>query len=181
MKDKISKYLLIGVACIFLGLSTASCGLMHSVFDDKVVTTLDNVKADVPREHIAVAPTEGIISNEQHQRLQDSGKEVVIVGKADVIDPSKAVEVTNPNADSLGGILDIGLQIAKVFLPGIAGLEGLGVLFSQRKRSHYADAVRAILPTNGSVDVAESLVAVAKALGFTHSSAKTKEEASKPA
>ena len=117
MKDKWNKYLLIGIVSLFLVLSTASCSLLHSVFDDKVVTTVDNVKPETPVEHIAVAPTEGLIPADKQKKLEESGKRIVIVDKADVKDLSQAVEITNPNSDALGNVLDVGVSIAKIFLP----------------------------------------------------------------
>lgn len=173
IKDKINRYLIIGILSLFLALSTVSCGLYHSVFDDKVVTTEDNVLESTPRDHIAKAPVDGIIPKDKAQALKDSGKEIVIVDKTEVKDPSKAIEITNPNADTVGDVLTVGVGILGKLLPGIGALEGLGVLLSQRKRQHYADAVKAILPTDGSVDLAGGLVSVAKALGFVHTDPKT--------
>ena len=181
MKDRVNKYLLVGVISLFLMLSTASCGLMHSVFDDKVVTTVDNVKPEVPREQIAVAPTEGIIPAEKQKQLKDSGKEIVIVDKSAVKDLGQAVEITNPNSDTLGNILEVGINVAKIFLPGIAGLEAIGVLMSQRKRDHYGDAVRALVPYDGAVNLGEATTSIAKAMGFAHSSGASKEAFSKQA
>lgn len=179
MKDKINKYLLIGTVCLFLALSTVSCSLLHSVFDDKVVTTSDNVREDFPKDQIAIAPTEGVITAEQQKKLKDSGKEIVIVDRGAVKDRSLAIEVTNPNSDTLGSILDVGVQIGKIFLPGIAGLEAVGVLLSQRKRDHYGSAIRSLTPYDGAMNIGEATVSIAKALGFAHSSEASKEASSK--
>ena len=174
---KWNKVLLACLITAILSVSVASCGVYHSLFDDKVVTTEDNVKPDVPKDHIVKAPTQGVLSPEQDKKLEESGKGIVIVDKKDVKEPSKAAEITNPNADSALDLLGVGLGVLKVLFPGVIGLEGLGVLLSQRKRMHYADAVKSILPTDGSVDLGEAMLSVAKALGFAHSSEASKQAA----
>lgn len=156
---------------LFLG----SCALMGSLFEDKVVTTSDNVVA----EHVETAipiTQEGVVPKEVLDRLREEGKTVVIVDKNHVKDPSKSVEIQDPDA---GNLLDIGLGIANTIWPGMALLEGAGLLFSRRKRQHYGDAVKAITPYDGDVAVKEAIVSLARGLGLAHSSEGTKTEFSK--
>lgn len=101
-------------------------------------------------------------------------------GKEIVIAPDSLVKVGAPKIDFVikedeGGIalwfLEVGSFLAGVgatFLPQLAILEALLIMLSRRKRQHYADAARSILPTNGSVDLKDALISVLKALGLKH-------------
>jgi len=159
---------------LFLAFSTASCTLMDDLFSDKVVTTQDNVK-DEYKDKAVKAPTDGILTPEQQKRLMDSGKIPVIVSKDGVKSGAEAIQINNPNKDMLGSSLAILISIASAMFPGIAGLEALGLLFSQRKRRHYADAVKAIVPYDGQVAVGEAVISVGRAIGLAHSSDSSKK------
>jgi len=101
-------------------------------------------------------------------------------GKEIVIAPDSMVKAGEPKIDFVikeeeGGLalwfLEVGSFLAGVgatFLPQLAILEALLTMLSRRKRQHYADAARAILPSNGSVDLKDALISVLKALGLKH-------------
>lgn len=101
-------------------------------------------------------------------------------GKEIVIAPDSLVKAGAPKIDFVikeeeGGLalwfLEVGAFLAGVgatFLPQLAILEALLTMLSRRKRQHYADAARAILPSNGSVDLKDALISVLKALGLKH-------------
>jgi hypothetical protein len=101
-------------------------------------------------------------------------------GKEIVIAPDSLVKAGAPKIDFVikeeeGGLalwfLEVGSFLAGVgatFIPQLALLEALLAMLSRRKRQHYADAARAILPSNGSVDLKDALVSVLKALGVRH-------------
>ena len=103
-------------------------------------------------------------------------------GKEIVIAPDSLVKAGAPKIDFVikeeeGGIalwfLEVGSFLASVgatFIPQLAILEALLTMLSRRKRQHYADAARAVLPTNGSVDLKDALISVLKALGLKHTS-----------
>lgn len=101
-------------------------------------------------------------------------------GKEIVIAPDSLVKAGAPKIDFVikeeeGGLalwfLEVGSFLAGVgatFIPQLALLEALLAMLSRRKRQHYADAARAILPSNGSVDLKDALISVLKALGVRH-------------
>ena len=101
-------------------------------------------------------------------------------GKEIVIAPDSLVKAGAPKIDFVikeeeGGLalwlLEVGAFLAGVgatFFPQLAILEALLTMLSRRKRQHYADAARAILPSNGSVDLKDALISVLKALGLKH-------------
>ena len=84
-------------------------------------------------------------------------------GKEIVIAPDSMVKAGAPKIDFVikeeeGGLalwfLEVGSFLAGVgatFLPQLAILEALLAMLSRRKRQHYADAARAILPSNESL------------------------------
>jgi hypothetical protein len=176
MKDKISRYLIGGILGLFLILSAASCTFIESMFADKLVTTLDNVK---PEYHsVAVqAPVEGIVPKETLEKLKAEGKIPVIVPESGVIERNIAIAIQKPDSDFWGDLAGLGLSVANTIWPGIAALEGLGLLFSQRKRMHYTAAVKAITPYDGDVAIKEAVVSLAKATGLAHSSEASKTAA----
>lgn len=175
MKDKITKFLVIGILTLFLALSTASCGLLHEVFEDTYVTTSDNIKPEA-RDLVVPAPLDKL-DPETRAKLTEDGKVPVIGKKEDLIDVSKGVELTAGNSNSLGNLLDIGVGVANAIWPGVAAVEGLGLLLSRRKRTLYVDAVKSVNPLDGTgqVDLKDAVVNVVRAMGFAHSSNLNKE------
>lgn len=157
-----------------LGMSCASCSLMESVFEDKVITTISNVKEE--NKENAVPADLGLLPPKVATKLAETGEKLVIVGKDEVVDPTeKTIELVNPKQDWAENAVGIGLGVANSVWPGIAALEGLGVLFSRRKRKHYADAVTSAVPANGKMELKDAVVSLGRAIGVAHSSEASKE------
>ena len=157
-----------------LGMSCASCSLLESVFGDKVVTTISNVKEE-SREN-AVPADLGLLPPKVATKLAETGETLVIVGKDEVVDPTeKTIELVNPKQDWAENAVGIGLGVANSVWPGVAALEGLGILFSRRKRKHYADAVTSAVPANGKMELKDAVVSLGRAIGVAHSSEASKE------
>jgi len=157
-----------------LGMSCASCSLLESVFGDKVITTISNVKEE--NKENAVPADLGLLPPKVATKLAETGEKLVIVGKDEVVDPTeKTIELVNPKQDWAENAVGIGLGVANAVWPGIAALEGLGVLFSRRKRKHYADAVTSAVPANGKMELKDAVVSLGRAIGVAHSSEASKE------
>jgi hypothetical protein len=157
-----------------LGMSCASCSLLESVFEDKVVTTISNVKEE--NRQTAVPADLGLLPPKVATKLAETGETLVIVGKDEVVDPTeKTIELVNPKQDWAENAVGIGLGVANSVWPGVAALEGLGVLFSRRKRKHYADAVTSAVPANGKMELKDAVVSLGRAIGVAHSSEASKE------
>jgi hypothetical protein len=152
------------------------------MFADKVVTTISNVKKE--RRDEAVPADLGALPRDMREKLADSGESLVIVPKEDVVDPSnKTVNLLNPNEGWVESVVGIGLGMANTMWPGVAALEGLGLLFSKRKRKHYATAAKAVVPGNGKMELKDAVLSLGRAIGVAHSSDATKkafEEEEKP-
>jgi hypothetical protein len=167
------KFWIPGLLAVVLGLSCASCSVVESMFADKVVTTISNVKEE--RRGEAVPADLGTLPSDMRQKLADAGETLVIVPKEDVVDPmEKTVELVTPGEGWVEGALGMGLSIANTMWPGVAALEGLGVLFSRRKRQHYAAAASAAVPTNGKMELKDAVVSLGRAIGVAHSSESSK-------
>lgn len=166
---KLKNFMLPALVILVLGMVTTSCTLMQELFDDKVVTTSDNLVPGAEKD--AVPADLSLIDADTRARLDAEGKTVVIVDKSLVKDPTKAVDLEDPNA---GDLVGVGLGVANALWPGIAALEGLGLLFSKRKRQHYASAIKQAAPVNGNVEIKEAIVSIGRALGVAHSSEQTK-------
>lgn len=160
-------YFLCFLVLVAPALTLHSCSLLQG--SDAVLTTEDNVK---PGAESAKIPTDQL-PGKAKEAFKD--RPVVIAHAGDVIDTSKTVPIADPTAPgALGTVFDIALQVGKTFIPGLAAWEGVLTILSQRKRDHYADALKSLLPTDGSLDVGASLSSVGKALGVRHSDADTK-------
>lgn len=72
-------------------------------------------------------------------------------------------------------ILTAMASIATVFFPKLAILEAILVFLSRRKRQHYMDAGKALVPYDGNVDIKTAMASIVKALGIQHSSPESKE------
>lgn len=167
---KLKKFVTAGVLALALGISTVSCAMMQDLFDDKVVTTRDNVTLE-GQPHTIPADL-NLIPVDVRKQFEEAGKEIVLVDKSFVKDPVKAVDIDDPDATEW---VDFGLGIAKTLFPGVAILEGVSLLFSKRKRKHYKDAVVKVVPANGKVEVGDAVMSLARAWGLAHSSSKSKE------
>lgn len=170
ISKKVFKYALV----FALVMATLSCSLFRPLYEDKVVTTIDNVQ-EVHQKDVVPAPIEYLPQDVQN-KLKQSGKNLVLVDKEFVIDMANAVDVDEkPTSDTWMTIADTGLSIANAIWPGIAVLEGLGVLLSRRKRQHYVTAAKAITPYDGDIAVKEAVLALAKGMGLAHSSEESKK------
>jgi|SRR6056300_849122 len=169
----IKKFLIPGLVALMLGLSCASCTLLESMFADKVVTTISNVK---PENRADAVPADmGLLPKEVATKLEGSGETLVIVDKGSVVDLSNnTVDISDPGEGWLDGAAGIGLGIASTLFPGVAALEGLGLLFSRRKRKHYGAAVTAAVPVNGKLEIKDAVLALGRAIGVSHSSESSK-------
>jgi hypothetical protein len=66
-------------------------------------------------------------------------------------------------------VLTMAASVAKTFFPQLAVLEVILALLSKRKRQNYKDALAAVVPYDGNVDIVGALAGIAKALGVSHS------------
>lgn len=66
-------------------------------------------------------------------------------------------------------VLTMVASVAKTFFPQLAILEVILALLSKRKRQNYKDAIAAVVPYDGNVDIVGALASIAKALGVSHS------------
>ena len=169
-----SKKFISGLMVLTLAFSMQSCTFLESLFEDTMVTTIDNVRPECMNE---VVPVDfGTLDPVTRAKFEAAGKTPVIVDKDCVIDPTlDTVDLTNPGEGWFDSVLGVGLSLANVMLPGVAAFEGLGLLLSRRKRRHYGAALTSIAPLDGKVEVRDALVSMASALGLAHSSESTKE------
>ena len=118
------------------------------------------------------------------QELQDAwaGKTVVVVPKEAVKAEAPQIPL-KPNDNWLGfieGVATIGWDVLSGFFPGLAAYAGIIALLFRRPRQHFADAVKAIVPSDGTVDIKGALVSVAKGLGMLHTAKTVEEPLEKP-
>ena len=169
----ISKIFISGVLVLTLALSMQSCAFFEGLLQDTVVTTIDNVKPD--QRHTIIPADFGLLDEATREKFRKSGKTPVIVDKSAIINEFDAVDLTDPGEGMFEAIAGLGVGLASTIFPGVAALEGVGLLLSRRKRKHYGAALTSIAPANGKVEVKDALVSMASALGLAHSSESSKE------
>ena len=97
------------------------------------------------------------------------------------IDPEtgEPIDIGDDAWDYDGIISDV-LRLGSTFWPPLLAAEGIFTLFSRRKRRHYIDAVKAVIPHNGKVELKNAGRSIGRAVGLAHSSEQTKELFEKP-
>jgi len=75
---------------------------------------------------------------------------------------------------SFGGLVDTLWGLVKGFIPSLAAWEGVGSVFSPRKRQHYSNMVMAVVPLNKNVEFGEAVKSLGSGLGLSHSSEATR-------
>lgn len=144
----------------------AGCAGYPPYLEGNVVTTSEWVLPDYKGEFGSV-PVESL-----PQELQDAwrGKTIVVVPKNAVMPEAPQIPL-KPNSDWLGfieGVATIGWDMLVAFFPGLAAYAGIIALLFRRPRQQFAEALKALLPTDGTVDIKGAVVSVAKGLGMLH-------------
>ena len=154
----------------FLGAGLMSCGVIESVFGEGTVfTTADQV---VEGGEAAVIPWDQLPDAIKDQIPE--GTSLVMTSKDQLLEGATYVPAGG-DLDEGGwdGIFGTLLAVGTSFLPGLAAWEGVLTLFSQRKRKHYVNAVKALVPTDNNMDIGGTFRSIASALGAAHSSEGT--------
>jgi hypothetical protein len=139
------------VACSMIGLS-----------GDQVITSIDNV---VPGSEVVSVDSRDLPSG-----FAGLGDSMVLVDRDDVIDQSDVVEVDSRsgNQNVVGTLFSIGKQ----FFPWLAAWEGVLTLLFKRKRTHYGNAIRRVIP-GSNFSLAGALNSVVAGMGMKHTSEVT--------
>ena len=91
------------------------------------------------------------------------------------IDPITGEVMVEEGATNFDAILQTAFGVGKMFFPALAVWEGGLAMVSRRKRRHYVDAVKAIIPSDGKVSLKDAALSMMRATGGAHSSTDTKE------
>ena len=151
----------------FLGLGFVSCAAMEGFFGEGTVfTTADQLEegqtgAVIPFDQLPDAVKAKI----------PEGTSVVMANKDQLKDGAAFIPAGGDlDGDSVGGMIDAGFGIAATFIPGLAAWEGIVTMFSQRKRKHYGNMVKALVPTDKNMDFGGAIKSLGSGLGIAHSS-----------
>lgn len=158
------KYLLMS---LFLLLPISCQG---TALDGMSVTTLENV-VNHGSPNIFILP-DSLVPEE----IRQLGKIYVLAPDEEILPDAPKVDLTPEDTGSwITNALGIAVGVASAWFPKLAALKALFVVLSRRKRQHYIEAVKAIAPYDGVVDVRGAVVSVGRALGVAHSSVASKE------
>jgi hypothetical protein len=141
------KNYLLPVLMVLIGLFTAatlnSCSADRMPFGkDTVITTIGNVQEGQDYSPIE----ENEIPPDVAEAIPE-GTVLVFTHRDSLVDPAEStVPVTWPLEErDWGGIASAGLDVAKVFFPGLVAFEGVVALFSGRKRRIYSKAAKTVV------------------------------------
>ena len=156
----------------------AGCAGYPPYLEGKVITTSEWVLPDYKGE-VGSVPVESL-----PQELQDAweGKTIVLVPKEAVMAEAPQIPL-KPNDNWLGfaeGVATIGWDVLSGLFPSLAAYAGIIALLFRRPRQHFADALKAALPLDGTVDLKGAVVSVAKGLGMLHTQKVVEEPLEKP-
>ena len=148
-----------------------SCAMLEGVFGEGTVfTTADQLEEG---QTGAVIPFDQLPDSVKSKIPE--GTSVVMANKDQLKDGAAFIPAGGElDGDSIGGMIDAGFGLASTFIPGLAAWEGVVTLFSKRKRKHYGNMVKAIVPTDKNMDFGGAVKALASGLGVAHSSDATK-------
>ena len=167
------KFLLVFLGFIVVMMS--SCELLKNAVHDKVITT-DKFILEDQKDNVKHIPLEDLSEGTRKYMEENFPGEKIVLADVDQVKPDAFKLTLDPgSSDFWGDVLAFAGKVGGSFWPPLVALEGLGALFFRRKRDHYLSAIRAALPTDGKVDLADAVMSVGKALGFGHSSKETKD------
>lgn len=167
------------------GVMLAGCSAVQGFFgDDTVVATAPEY---VLEEGEAVEiPLEALpedIREKLPEELRDL--EVVVVGKEGLIGPDAPHVPLTGNVDewltegAFSGVFATVFGALKAFFPSLAAWEFILAMFFARKRKHWLNALKNLIPwangDSGEVAAVEAAKDAAKAIGAVHSSPTTEE------
>ncbi len=158
------------ILTVFMGAGFMSCAALESVFGEGTVfTTADQV---VEGGEAAVIPWEQLPDAIKDQIPE--GTSLVMTSKDQLMEGASFVPAGG-DMDEGGwdGIFQTLMAVGTGFIPGLAAWEGVLTLFSQRKRKHYINAAKALVPTDKNMDLGGALSSLASAIGASHSSEGT--------
>lgn len=169
---KIIKFVCIGLFAFISCVTLASCEAL-GLNSDVAVTTESNVKPENRGEAVEI-PLSQLPASVRSKFEGSTDKVVVVPDRSILIDPTKAVGQGSSFGDVVRTVGGVAFEAAKAFIPGLAVWEGVLSVFSQRKRDHYKDAIKSLVPYDGAVDLTGTVTSLAKAIGGAHSDADTK-------
>jgi len=150
-----------------LGVGLGSCAALESFFGEGTVfTTADQVEEG---GEAAVIPFDQLPDAIKAQIPE--GTSLVMTSK-DALKEGATYIPAGGELDEGGfdGLVSTALSLGKAFIPGLAAWEGVLTLFSQRKRKHYVNAAKALIPTDKNIDFGGAIGSLASAVGASHSS-----------
>jgi hypothetical protein len=91
------------------------------------------------------------------------------------IDPVTGEVLVDDDTFDYDSLLQSIFKIGTMFFPSLAIWEGGLALVSRRKRRHYYDLLKSIIPTNGKIEIIPAAFSFVRGLGVAHSSEDTKK------
>ena len=178
------KLLTVALATLLSAVVITSCATLGKAFsgEDIVATTSEFVVDGAGTVSVKVSDLPEDIIKDLPEELKDS--EIVVVDKSALIGDDVPFVPIMASYDSWmeamedpqvsGGIYDTMMTTLIAFFPSLAAWEGLLALLFRRKREHWVEVLKSVIPwgnqDKGDVNVADAVSSVAKAVGALHSS-----------
>jgi len=165
------KSLIVAAVVATATFTMTGCAALEEFFggQDMVLTTSDQV---VESERAEVVPATAV-PDELEAELPD-GATLVLTDRENVVPGGKAVSIADPAGEgSFETLIDVALSTAGAFIPGLAAWEGVLALLFRRKRSHYMNAAKSLVPYDKNIDLGGAVTSILAGLGVSHSTPET--------
>lgn len=157
---------LVTVALLFSG-----CTLLESVFgQDQVLTTTSQLTEQGKGKGKIIDPEKLPEKIKESFNEHFPGEVIVLIDGAFVKEEGARIPITQKGDDFWGSFVTTAVKVGGWFWPPLLALEGVAVALFRRKRQHYGDALKKLLPINGKFEVSDAMKSFGKALGMAHSS-----------
>jgi len=166
------KNIILTIALTFcLGVGMVSCSTLGDFFgEDTVLTTADQLEEG---QQGVIIPFDQL-PDDVKAKIPE-GTSLVMATKDQLIDDAAYVAVGGvSDGEDMDGLIGAIFGVAGTFIPGLAAWEGVVTLFSKRKRKHYGNMVKALIPMDKNMDLGGAMKALGSGLGIAHSSEATK-------
>ena len=161
---------------IFVSLFFASCGVLQDILGENQVLTTSSKVLKGHEDKASVIKTENLPTKAREFFNKKFPGETIVMVDADYVEEgAPRVPITQEGSSMWESVFSLAMKLGGQAFPPLLALEGIGLAFFKRKRNHYGNAVKALIPANGKIEVMPALASIGSALGMAHSSKATKD------
>ena len=161
---------------VVVALFFTSCGVLQDILGENQVLTTSSKVLKGHGDKATVIKTENLPAKaREFFNKKFPGETIVMVDAEYVEEGAPRVPITQEGSSMWESVFSLAMKLGGQAFPPLLALEGIGLAFFKRKRNHYGNALKALVPANGKIEVMPALASIGSALGMAHSSKATKD------